>query len=406
MDRSLKIGILRETKNIPDTRVPLTPSQIVNLQSKFPHVEFLIQSSKIRCFGDEEYLSKGIPVVEDLSSCDILMGVKEVNKAFLIPCKNYLFFAHVAKKQPHNRDLFREILNKKIRLIDYEYLTGDSGKRLVAFGRWAGILGAYQGLRAIGLKTNQFKLRPPQMLKNLSEMKEELKLVKLSAGYKILVTGRGRVSHGVIEILKACNLQFVDSERFLSEHYNVPVVCEVSSKEYYTHKNGNKFDVNHFHQHPEEYVSSFLPYTRLADCLITGHFWDPRSDIFFSKTDMKKRDFKIKVVADITCDIDGSIPCTIKATTADEPFFDFNPDSESEELPFSSPENIAVMSIDNLASELPRDASRDFGEQLIKNVFDDLFSQNQNGMIERATITNNGEITPRFAYLSDYLHTS
>jgi hypothetical protein len=228
--------------------------------------------------------------------------------------------------------------------------------------------------------------------------------VKLEPGFKILITGRGRVAHGAIEVLNACKLNFVDPDEFKSKEFKVPVVCEVSSKDYFVHKNGNHFNVSHFHQYPEEYNSSFLPYTKVTDLLITGHFWDPRSAVFFTKNDMKSNEFRITVVADITCDINGSIPCTIKATTIDDPFFCYNPVLEIEEPAFSDHKNITVMSIDNLASELPRDASFDFGNQLIKHVFGDLASGSENGMIKRATITMDRKLTPDFEYLSDYLN--
>lgn len=404
--KKIKIGILRETKNPPDRRVALTPEQIKMLQKRYPDITFIVQSSELRCYTDNEYANMNIVVEESLSSCDVLLGVKEVNRHTLIPDKTYMFFAHVAKKQSHNKELFRDIVKNRIRLIDYEYLTRTDKKRVVAFGRWAGIIGTYQGLRALGLKTKKFELRPPQNFKNLDEMLDELITVKLDPGFKILVTGRGRVAHGAIEVLKNCNLEFVSPGEFLKSKFTVPVACEVSSKDYFFHKSGNHFDINHFHQHPEEYTSSFLPYTKVTDLLITGHFWDPRSSAFFTKYDMKKNDFKTKIIADITCDIDGSIPCTIKVTTAEEPFFCYNPHLEIEEPAFSNPDNITVMSIDNLASELPRDASADFGNQLIEHVLNDLFSSFGNGMIERATITKDGKLTPGFKYLEDYLRNS
>jgi alanine dehydrogenase len=170
MDKTLRIGILRETKNPPDRRVPLTPAQIVELQEIYPNVEFYVQPSDIRCYSNEEYDYLGIPLREDLSNCDILLGVKEVDKRTFMPNKTYLFFAHVGKKQPYNREMFREIVDRKIRLIDYEYITEDSGARVVAFGRWAGIVGAYNGLRARGIRTNRFRLKPAYQCKDLEEM--------------------------------------------------------------------------------------------------------------------------------------------------------------------------------------------------------------------------------------------
>jgi saccharopine dehydrogenase (NAD+, L-lysine-forming) len=135
MERSLKIGILRETKNPPDRRVPLTPPQVITLQELYPSVEFFVQPSDSRCYTDEEYNYLDIPLKEDMGECDILLGVKEVDKRTFLPGKTYMFFAHVVKKQPYNREMFREIVARKIRLIDFEYLTTGKGKRVVAFGR-------------------------------------------------------------------------------------------------------------------------------------------------------------------------------------------------------------------------------------------------------------------------------
>lgn len=152
----IKLGVLRETKNPPDKRVPVTPSQAVKLTERFPDVDVFIQPSDIRCYTDEEYQYLELNLTEDLSDCDILIGVKEVDPKTLIDNKTYLFFAHVAKKQPYNRELLQEIIKKKIRLIDYEYLTDYNNQRIVAFGRWAGIVGAYNGLRARGIRTDEF----------------------------------------------------------------------------------------------------------------------------------------------------------------------------------------------------------------------------------------------------------
>jgi saccharopine dehydrogenase (NAD+, L-lysine forming) len=403
MGKKIRVGILRETKSPPDKRVPLTPLQIIELIKLYPNTEFFVQPSELRCYKDKEYEALNIPVKEDLESCDILMGVKEVDRHTLIPGKTYLFFAHVGKKQPYNRDMLHDLLKKEIRLIDYEYLTTERKQRVVAFGRWAGILGGYHGLRAIGLKTNKFKLRPPHQLKDLYELWKELRMIDLNPDLKILVTGRGRVAHGVMETLNSCDLLTVTAEEFLTKKFDIPVVCQLSSKDYYKHKNGCHFNVDHFHNYPEEYKSSFLPYTKVTDILITGHYWDSRSSVFFTKGDMKEEDFNISVIADITCDINGSIPSTIKASTIADPLFCYNPYLEIEEPVFANPQNITVMSIDNLASELPRDASSDFGSQLINNVLGDILTEHANGMIERATITKDGKLGPAFKYLSDYL---
>lgn len=403
MEKRLKVGILRETKNPPDRRVPLTPPQIIALEESYPDVEFYVQPSDNRCYSDDEYEYLGIPLREDLKDCDILLGVKEVDKRTFIPGKTYMFFAHVAKKQPHNREMFREMVEKKLRLIDYEYLTTDRGQRVVAFGRHAGIVGAYNGLRARGIKTNNFKLKPAYQCHDLDEMWAGLRLIELKPGLKVLVTGEGRVAHGAMETLGICNLVQVSPEDFLNREFNVPVVCQIGPDKYTKHKDGKEFNFSHFTKHPEEYESTFLPFTRVTDILIACHFWDPRSPHFFSKEDMKGKDFRISVIADISCDINGPIPSTLRASTIADPFFAYNPYLEVEEPAFSRSTNITVMSIDNLPGELPRDASLDFGKMLISSVMHDILTGNESPMVQRATIIDNGQLTPRYRNLKDYL---
>jgi alanine dehydrogenase len=404
MDKTIKIGILRETKNPPDRRVPLTPPQIIALEELYPFIEFFVQPCDYRCYSNEEYEYLDIPLKEDLRDCDILMGVKEVDKRTLIPDKTYIFFAHVAKKQPHNLEMFREMSARNINLIDYEYLTTDKGERVVAFGKWAGIVGAYNGLRARGIRTNGFKLKPAYQCRDLDEMWAGLRLIELKPGLKILVTGNGRVANGALETLSVCNIVQVKSDDFLNREFDVPVVCQIGPEYYTRPKNKQQFSFNHFTKHPYDYESTFLPYTKVTDILITGHYWDPRSPVFFSKDDMKKSEFRISVIADISCDIHGPIPSTLRATTISDPFYGYNPFLEIEEPAFTRSTNITVMSIDNLPGELPRDASVDFGKQLMRNALHYLFTNSGSPMIERATILKNGKLTSPFAYLGDYLN--
>jgi alanine dehydrogenase len=401
--KTLKIGILRETKNPPDRRVPLTPPQIIALEEQYPYVEFFVQPSEIRCYSNEEYEYLDIPLKEDLRDCDILLGIKEVDKRTFIPGKTYLFFAHVGKKQLHNREMFRVMTANDVSLIDYEYLTTDKGDRAVAFGRYAGIVGAYNGLRARGIKTNRFKLKPAYQCHDLDEMWAGLRLIELSPGLKVLVTGKGRVANGAMETLSICNIVQVEPEEFLTREFDVPVVCRIGPEYYTRHKGGEKFSFAHFIKHPEEYESAFLPFTKVADMLITGHYWDPRSPVFFTKSDMKRPDFRISVIADISCDVNGPIPSTLRSTTISDPFYGYNPHLEVEEPAFTRSANITVMAIDNLPGELPRDASNDFGKQLMQNMLHDLLTETENPMIERATILKKGQLTKSFSYLHDYL---
>lgn len=403
MSKILRIGILRETKNPPDRRVPLVPDHIRMLREKYPLAEFIVQSSPIRCFSDEEYERLGIPVREDMSGCDILAGVKEVDRRTFIPGKTYMFFAHVGKKQSHNREMFRAMAEKNLTLVDYEYITTETGERVVAFGRWAGIVGAYNGLRAWGIKTGSFFLKPAHKCHDHREMTDNLKSLVFKSPLKIVVTGEGRVATGALETLAACNILRVDPADFTAREFNVPVVCRLGPGQYVKHRENRPFSFEDFVRNPKDYISAFLPYAAAADLLITGHYWDPRSPRLFSKDDMTKPGFRIKVIADVTCDIDGSVPSTIRATSIESPFYDYDPVTRTEQEAFLNPSAVTVMSIDNLPGELPRDASVDFGSQLINSVLPDLLSGRGSAAIDRATILRGGKLTSRFEYLDDYL---
>jgi len=403
MEKPFRIGILRETKVPPDKRVALTPQQISSLRQFYQDVEFYAQPGDTRCYSDQEYEKAGVNVTEDLSSCDILLGIKEVDKETLIPGKTYMFFAHVGKKQSYNREMLREILEKKIRLIDYEYLRTESGERVAAFGRFAGIVGAYNGLRAWGLLKGTYKLTPAHQRFDLEEMWSGLPPVDQISGLKVLVTGTGLVANGAMETLTKSNFVTVSPDDFLEHEFKVPAVCRIGPEHYVSHVEARPFDLEEFIKSPGEYRSSFLPFTRVADLLITGHYWDPRSPAFFTDEDIARPEFRISVIADISCDLNGPVPSTIRSTTIEDPFYDYNPVTGTEEPPFSRPGNITVMAIDNLPGELPGDASASFGKQLVNNVLNDLITGKDSPMIQRATIAAEGRLTPWFSYLDDFL---
>jgi saccharopine dehydrogenase (NAD+, L-lysine-forming) len=402
----MKIGILRETKDPPDKRVPLTPEQIISLEKLFPDVKFIVQHNKIRCFSDYEYETAGIPVMEDLSDCEILMGIKEVDKKTFIPDKTYIFFAHVGKKQHYNREMLREILKKKIRLIDYEYLENENGARIVAFGRYAGIVGAYNAIRAYGIRSETFDLKPAHDCFNLNEMWSRLGEIELRSGLKLIVTGNGRVANGAMETLLKCRIPVVTPADFLSEEFQTPVVCQIGPENYVRNKNGLPFDLRGFFINPGDYESTFKPYTGATDILITGHYWDPRSPLFFTREDARNPGFRISVVADISCDINGPVATTLRASTIDEPFYGYDPFLEKESAPFSDPSVITVMAVDNLPGEIPRDASSDFGNQLTRSLLKDLLSENETALIRNATVSVSGHLTERFNYLEDFINNS
>lgn len=400
--KNVRIGILRETKTPPDRRVPLSPPQILEVKDRYEDLDFVIQPSPIRCYKDEEYEYLNLPLNEDLSDCDILMGVKEVDKSTFIENKTYVFFAHVAKKQPYNRTMLQEMMRKKITLIDYEYLTTPDGARVVAFGRWAGIVGAYNAIRARGIRTDSFHLKPAHQCHDMDEMFAGLRKVNLRKK-KILVTGEGRVASGAMETLRQLRIREVSKDEFLNQEFDEPVLCQIGPQDYVENREGLPFDFNHFIQKPHEYKSAFEPFTKVTDIFVACHFWDEKSPVFMTRDDYRKDDFKISVIADVSCDIDGPIPSTLRASTIAEPFYGYNPVLEREEPAFTNPKNITVMAVDNLPGELPRDASHDFGQALLNNVFDALINEDSEQIVERATIIKNGELTPRYAYLADYV---
>lgn len=398
----MKLGILREGKTPPDNRVPLTPEQCVEVQQKFKNVQVVMQGSQVRCFNDEEYREKGIPVREDISDCDVLLGVKEVPLNDLFPGKIYFFFSHTIKKQQYNRKLLQTILQKKIQLVDYEVLTDKNGFRIIGFGRFAGLVGTYNGLRALGLRRKIFDLKPAHQCEGLEEMLYQLNLVNLPP-VKIAFTGDGRVANGVLEVLEFMKMNRLSPEQFLETGKpEKPVYTQLLPQHYARRKDGNTFELMHFFKYPEKYENAFLPFAHSTDLLIAAAYWDPKAPVLFTVNDMKQPDFRISVISDITCDIEGSVPSTKRASTIAEPFYDYNPETGELDVPFSSEKNITVQAVDNLPNELPKDASRDFGRNLIDKVFPSLFGEDSEEIIERASVTKNGKLMERFAYLQDF----
>ncbi|QHT67445.1 alanine dehydrogenase [Rhodocytophaga rosea] len=400
----MKFGIIREGKVPPDRRVALLPHQCKEIVQLYPEVQIFVQPSPIRCVPDEQYSNAGILVMEDLSQCDVLFGIKEVPVAQLLPDKTYFFFSHTVKKQKYNRLLLQTILKRNITLIDYECLIDNdtNRQRIIAFGRYAGIVGAYNAFWTYGKKYQLFELKRARDCQDMQEMRQEYLKIQLPP-IKIAVTGSGRVGKGVVEVLEAIGIQQVSPDAFLQKQYNKPVFTVLRSQDYHLHKSGNSWNAASFHLNPQEYNSSFYPFAAQADILITSAFWHPQAPLLFSKEDMLRKDFRIKVVADISCDVDGSVPCTVRTTTITDPVYDYDVVSREVKPPFSSAEHITVMAIDNLPCELPYDASGYFGHQLINQVLPHLLNGDKEGVLEKATITRNGQLTERYKYLSDFV---
>ncbi len=399
--QKLKIGIVRETKNPPDKRVPLTPVQCRQLTDRYRDLEIVVQPSDYRCFSDEEYASEGIVLSEDLSGYEVLMGVKEVKEEMLLHGKSYLFFSHTAKKQPYNRDLLQAVVRKGIRLVDYEYLTSEDGIRVVAFGRWAGVVGAYNGLLAYGQKSGVYNLKPAYNCFDLKEVQRELKKVDLGKT-RIAVTGGGRVAGGALEILESAGIAQVSPEDFLEKTFDHAIYTRLDPWHYTRRKDGSTFDFGHFVEHPEMYKNNFIPYASRTDLFMACHFWDPASPLMLTREQLAGGEIPVSLVADISCDIDGPIASTIRASTIASPFYGYDPATGKETGPFEEGA-IAVMAVDNLPGELPRDASSDFGLAIMEHVVPELLGERDTGMIKRASITEKGALTPSYEYLSDFL---
>ena len=396
-----KIGIIKEGKVPIDRRVPLTPTQAKQITENFD-VELVVQSSDIRCFSDDDYREAGLKVVESINDCDIILGVKEVPIPKLMPNKTHFFFSHTIKKQDYNRNLLQSILDKKIRLIDWETLTNENGNRIIAFGRWAGIVGAYNGLWAYGRRYNLFNLRRAHECFDYDDLKTEFSKIKLPS-IKLALTGGGRVTKGAMEVLLGAGIRQVTPHDFLKKRFNEPVFTQLNSRDYNKRKDGGEFHRNEFYKNPDLYEGDFLKYSKVTDILIACAFWDPAAPVLFKREDIVRDDFDIKVIADITCDIEGSIPSTKKPSTIDDPIYDYNPSDDEVEQALTDEGNITVMAVDNLPCELPRDASESFGNELVNNVIPHLLGSDEKGIIERATITKDGKLTGKYSYLQDYV---
>jgi saccharopine dehydrogenase (NAD+, L-lysine-forming) len=398
---TVKIGLIRERKTPPDKRVPFTPQQVVEIRQRFPHVTVVCESSKIRCYADSEYEQLGTPTQPDLADCDILMGIKEVPPAEILAGKTYVFFSHTIKKQPHNQRLIAACLEKGVTLIDYEAMKDYQGNRLVAFGRYAGLVGAYNGLLTYGLRHKLFSLRRAFECFDVNDLKLEVRKIKLPP-IKIALTGSGRVGKGAMETLDTAGIRKVSPSDFLHRTFSEPVYAQLGSADYHFRKDGGMFNREEFHQYPDRYESSFREFTRVTDLLLAGAFWNPRAPVLFSRDEMMAADFRITVIADITCDVDGSIPSTKKASTIIDPVYDYDPATDSLQPPLSSEQHVSVMAIDNLPCELPRSASEEFGHDLIDRILKPLLTADTEHIIERATITKAGALTRHFEYLRDY----
>ena len=397
----MKFGIIKERKNPPDRRVVFSPNEIKTIQEQFPVVSFKVEPSDIRIFSDAEYQNLGIEVTDDLSDCEVVFGVKEVPVEALIPNKKYFFFSHTIKKQPYNQKLLQAVLEKNIELYDHETIVDAANKRLIGFGRYAGIVGAYNAIRAFGIKFELFKMPKASALKGRDALVQQVKR-QIIPPIKIVVTGTGKVGSGVKEMLLAMKIKEVSVENFLTKNFTQPVFTQIDVLEYNKRMDGQKLDTKDFYKNPSEYESDFERFTKVADIYISGHFHANAAPQILSQKMLQASDCAIKIVADVSCDVNGPIACTLRASTIEDPLYGYLP-SENKEVDVFHPAAIVVMAVDNLPCELPKDASEGFGEMFTQHVIPAFFNNDADGILARAKMTENGVLTERFNYLHDYV---
>lgn len=398
----MRIGIIREGKTPPDKRVPFTPQQCKFIVDTYPEVELFIEKSPIRAFSDSQYEVLGLNMVDDLSHVDVIFGVKEINIEDLIPNKTHFFFSHTIKEQPYNRALLQAGIDKNVQLVDYEVLTEPDGRRVVGFGRYAGIVGTYNAFIAFGVRTGRYTLKPANECEDRKELESELANINVPNNYKIALTGLGRVAGGAIELLQKMGIKQVDTNSFLAGKFSEPVFTQLSVEDYFKKKDGGAFERNDAYKNAGEFDSDFVKYAKVANMYIPCHFWDAEGPFIFSKEDLASPEFNIEVIADISCDIAGPIPSTIRPSTVAKPIYEVNKKT-LQEVKLSSKDSITVMAVDNLPCELPKDASEDFGGELINSILPALLGDDQDSIIDRATIAKNGDLNSHFEYLRAYL---
>ena len=397
----MKIGIIKEGKTPPDKRVALTPEDCAHLKQTYPNFEIKVQRSPIRCFQDETYTASGVELVDNVNDCDIIFGVKEVKYEMLAKGKTMLFFSHTIKKQSYNKDLLLEVLKKNIRLIDYETLTYSNGFRVLGFGRYAGIVGAYNALIAHGKRYNSFELKPAFQCEDMKEMGCEMKKAELGNA-KIIISGGGKVANGSKETLNAAGIREISIPEFLNETFDEPVYCNADILDYHEKDGKAPANFGEFVKDSIVWKNTFTKFTKVADIFISAHFWDNRSAHFFTEEDVKSDNFKVKVIADITCDIKGSVPTTLRPSTIAEPIYGYDR-STGEEADAYAENSITIMAVDNLPCEVPKDASEGFGQDLIDKIIPLFVGKDPDKILERATIAQNGALTEYFSYLQDYV---
>lgn len=432
------IGIRREDKNKWEKRVPLVPSDVEKLV-KNHGIKVIVQPSQDhRAFSDSDYESCGAEINEDLTGCDIILGVKEIPKTEFLPSKGYIFFSHVIKGQPYNMPMLQALLDAKCTLIDYEKIENETGQRLIFFGRYAGLAGMVETLHALGKRLdhegidNPFSvIKQPRYYASLDELKkcikavgEDIRTKGLPDAIKPFVcgfTGYGNVSKGAQEIYDLLGATEIDAETIrngLDGITNRDLLYKVVFKEEHMFKHADSsqpFDLQHYFQNPQEYVSKFKDFHDKINLLVNCIYWTKECPYLLRREDavaMYKNGNrpKLKVIGDISCDIEGSVEITLKDTNLDDPMYVFDVDTESAKSGVQG-NGPVIMAIENLPCELPVDASNDFSSVLVnflpalacvdlKTAWE---SVNFVPAIHGAVIAYQGQLTPEYSYIYDHL---
>lgn len=381
------LGILKETKNRFERRVPLIPEELKQLIAE--GIEVRVERSPNRAFEDHEFEAVGCVMVDDATDCRFIMGVKEVKTSQVKPGQTVMCFSHTIKGQSHNMPLLQHFIDVGASLVDYEVVVDDQGVRQVAFGRYAGLAGAHETLWTLGHRMRELGHDSPLSLlkhavdyKDLRTMADETweavealrrEGPEAFSPLVVAVSGEGRVSRGALEYLEmvgAIPCTIDEAVKLPSESPGDRTLraLHLLDSEIYERANRKQFDFKDYVTNPEVYVSKLAMYLPYCVAYINGSYWDERFPRVLDDSTLRRmyaNGTLPEVLGDVACDIDGGIEWTVMATQNDEPTFVYNPKTKGAKVGVDG-DGVAIMSVDNLPTALPRDASVDFSKALIK----------------------------------------
>lgn len=430
------IGIRHEDKYLLEKRAPLTPAHVERLV-KQKKLDIIVQTSDKRVFKDEEYRKAGAEIAEDLHKCSVIFGVKEIPLPFFESDKTYVFFSHVIKGQPYNMPMLKRMMELKCNLIEYEKIIDEQGKRLIFFGKYAGFAGMINSFWALGLRMKDYgylstllKIKQAHHYHSLKEAREDVSAIGQRIAEKgipnellpfvIGFTGYGNVSQGAQEICGLLPVKEISPEKLLDLRYrsklpnNIIYKVVFHEEDLVEHIGGESFDLHDYYTNPQNYRSVFEKYIPHLSMLINCIYWDHRYPRLITKDYLKKLYSKgrpkLSVIGDISCDVEGSVECTLKPASIDDPIYVYNTDEEKITMGHEG-EGMLIMAVDILPAELPRDASTGFGDVLVNFVkpiadadFEDSFEDlDLPKSIKKGLILHRGELTPDFKYLEAFL---